>query len=97
MYFGSALLCDECQSRFFSSLIIHSRDVRKPTLKPAATGRMIEEAGWAKTAAGRVKEGIWVVIVAMSCQHGQEALQGTLTVPGGLTLQPKGTPRLIPV
>lgn len=29
---------------------------------PAATGRRIDEAGWANTPAGRVREGMYVVI-----------------------------------
>lgn len=38
-------------------------EVRKPTAPPARTGRRIETAGLAKTAAGSVREGMKVVIL----------------------------------
>lgn len=46
-----------------------ARLVEYPTAVPKAIGRRIEAAGLAKTAAGSVREGMNVVIVAVDCRE----------------------------
>ena len=41
------------------------RRTANPTAVPKATGNKIDAAGWAKIAAGRVREGIKVVMIAI--------------------------------